>query len=495
MGEDDMKILGHIFKNNENASLKYKAIRGSVQTVSGYGLTQLLRLVSNVALARLLFPEAFGLMTLVMLFMQGLAMFSDIGILPSIIQNKRGNDRIFLDTAWTVQIVRGLMLWLIASLCAVPFSIAYDQPMLADLIPWASLSALIAGFNSTKLATENRHLNLGKLTVIDIVSQIMAIIVMCLWAFLSPEVWALVAGGLSGTITKLLLSHFWLEGRRNKLLLNSCALRSIFSFGKWIFISTLLHFLAGQSDKLIFGKLITIEALGVYSIAVILANAPFHAISQLSSKIIFPYFCKVRQQAGISPKIYGLVSYLYTYIGTLVALLTYIGGPLIIQSLYDERYHGAMDLVQLIVIGKWFEVVLGNLRGAALLAYSKAHWNSIGSAVKLVVIGFFVIPAFRQYGFHAAVLVYALAECGRYMVFVYANQLVDVRGASREALTTLLAFSVIGSVEWFVSFLVSSGLQENYVRLIICAGFSLLWIVILFGLYKFYQRREDKIWV
>lgn len=71
---------------------------------------QLIRLGSNLILTRLLFPEAFGLMALVQTFMTGLAMFSDIGIGPSIIQNRRGEDPDFLNTAWTIQIGRGVML-------------------------------------------------------------------------------------------------------------------------------------------------------------------------------------------------------------------------------------------------------------------------------------------------------------------------------------------------------------------------------------------------
>src|SRR5688572_30143338 len=89
--------------------LRSQAIRGSIWTFAGYGASQVIRLASNLILARLLFPDVFGLMALVNVFIGGLAMFSDIGIGPAIIQNKRGNERTFLNTAWTIQIGRGLM--------------------------------------------------------------------------------------------------------------------------------------------------------------------------------------------------------------------------------------------------------------------------------------------------------------------------------------------------------------------------------------------------
>src|SRR4051812_36532958 len=79
------------------ASLKMRALRGSLWTILGYGGSQVLRLAGNVILTRLLFPEAFGQMVLVNVFLQGLHMFSDVGIGPSLIQSKRGDDPDFLN--------------------------------------------------------------------------------------------------------------------------------------------------------------------------------------------------------------------------------------------------------------------------------------------------------------------------------------------------------------------------------------------------------------
>jgi O-antigen/teichoic acid export membrane protein len=97
---------------------------------------QALRLGSNIVLAWLLFPEAFGLMLLVNVFMQGLQMFSDIGIGPSIIQNKRGNDPDFLNTAWTIQAIRGFVLWFIACVLAWPIAwiFAHNDPLAWKLV-------------------------------------------------------------------------------------------------------------------------------------------------------------------------------------------------------------------------------------------------------------------------------------------------------------------------------------------------------------------------
>ena len=113
-----------------SSDLRRLALSGSLWTFLGYGLSQLLRLAAHMLLARLLFPEAFGLMAIVNVFVHALQMFADLGITTSIVQSARGEDRAFLDTAWTLQILRGGGVWLASVLVAWPVAAAYAQPQL-----------------------------------------------------------------------------------------------------------------------------------------------------------------------------------------------------------------------------------------------------------------------------------------------------------------------------------------------------------------------------
>ena len=125
--------------------LKKLSINAASWTLFGYGASQAFRLLSNLVLARLLAPEHFGLIAIVTVFMIALAMFSDVGIGPNIIQSERGEDEDFLNTAWTVQIIRGFLLWFACLVLAWPMSIFYKQPDLALLIPVSGLVAIISG--------------------------------------------------------------------------------------------------------------------------------------------------------------------------------------------------------------------------------------------------------------------------------------------------------------------------------------------------------------
>src|SRR6185295_9921643 len=126
-------------------SLKTQVLRGSAWTFAGYAGNQLVRLASSLILTRLLFPESFGVMSIVWAVMYGLDMLSDVGLGPAIIRDKRGEEPDFLNTAWTVQAMRGGILWAGSCVLAYPAALFYAEPSLAQLLPFGGLTSFIAG--------------------------------------------------------------------------------------------------------------------------------------------------------------------------------------------------------------------------------------------------------------------------------------------------------------------------------------------------------------
>ena len=100
--------------NGAVSPLKRRVVSSLAWSLTGFGTQQVLRFAFNLILTRLLLPDAFGLMALIDLFILGLYMFSDVGLGLSIVRSHRGDDPHYLNVAWSVQIVRGLVLWLAA---------------------------------------------------------------------------------------------------------------------------------------------------------------------------------------------------------------------------------------------------------------------------------------------------------------------------------------------------------------------------------------------
>ena len=398
----------------DGGSLRSRAIRGTVWTTSGYSIAQVVRLAVNLILTRLLHPHLFGLMTLVNIFVQGLQGFSDVGIGPAIIQSKRGDDPAFLNTAWTVQVLRGIALGTVAALIAWPVSRLYGEPQLIWLLPVAGLAAVIAGFNSTSLFTLNRHLDVGKLTLQSLAGQLVGAGVMVVLAILYPSVWALLAGNLAAAISTLVLSHKLLPGRRNRFHWDAAAAREMMSFGRWIFLSTLLTFLALQADRLIFGKLISLADLGVYGVAAMMAALPTQAILKLGGSVVFPAYSRAKAAGADFQDVFDRVRLPLLAGAGLVTTALVAGGHHVIELLYDPRYHRAGWMLQMLAVSGWFQVMQVT-NGSALLALGSPRSVAAANVVKLSSMVLFVPLGFWWHGLLGGIVGIILSDVMKYV--------------------------------------------------------------------------------
>lgn len=397
------------------ASLRGRAVGGAFWTMVGFGGSQVIRFASQLILTRLLLPEAFGLNALCSVLMIGLQLFSDIGLGPSIIQNRRGDDPRFLHTAFTMQVVRGLVLWLVACALTIPFARFYGDARLVALVPVIGFTSVLQGLQSTKLYTANRELAMARINLLELSAQIAGTAVMIAWALVHRSVWALVAGGIATSLVKSLLTHAMLPGVADRLRWHRADAREIFRFGRWIFVSTVFTFLAGQSDRLIFGKLIPLDLLGVYGLALMIALLPSQALSQLISSIHFPLYSRVVARGEDLLAEMRRTRAPVIILGGWAACGLVAGGPTAVRLVFDPRWHEAGWMVQWLSLGLWF-LLLENLNGVALLARGLAQWTTAGSLAKFVALTALIPLGYKLGGFPGAVAGLATSELARYLV-------------------------------------------------------------------------------
>jgi O-antigen/teichoic acid export membrane protein len=322
-------------------SLRQRVLRSSGWTGIEYAIGQGLRFGGNLLLTYLLVPEAFGLMAVVNVCVQGLEMFSDVGVAPSIIHSHRGTDRVFLDTAWSVQVVRGFALGLVGCLLAWPISMIYDARLLY-LVPVASIAAVLRGFNSTKWFTENRRLALGRLTLSKLVSQVIGMGLMIGWAWVWPTVWALVAGNLTVAALQMLASHWVLPGATDRFRFEGAALRELYQFGRWVAISTAMAFGARHIETLLFGRLVGEAGLGVFWIALQMARVGPEFMQRLGQYVGFPALAELHRQdfARLQRRFLHLRAITVLPLNAGMLLLI-VAGPSVVKLLYPTAYEGA----------------------------------------------------------------------------------------------------------------------------------------------------------
>ena len=335
-------------------SLRTLAIRGSAWTLAGFGAGQVLRLASNVLLASLLAPALIGIMGTVTLLLGVLQLFSDVGIGPSIIHNKRGEERGFLDTAWTISVLRGGVLWFAAAVLAWPFAVALHKPDLVWLLPVAGATAFVGGFNSTSLYVLNRRLAMGRLTALDLATQVIGIVVMIGWALVSPTVWSLVAGGLASALFRAVASHGLLPGAHPRFFWDRGIASELLRFGRWVFISTAIGFMADRGYQLVISERVSDAVFGVFWIAAMFPQAIGQGVARLGQGILFPAYSRVgggTDNARLRRVV--LKTQLAVLALTLPPLCLFVVfGPQIIRLLYEPPYHEAGWMLQILAAGQ-----------------------------------------------------------------------------------------------------------------------------------------------
>ena len=425
--------------HSEFAALESRALRATLWTIISYGATQALRVVNSIILTRLLMPEAFGEMIVVITLIVGMGMLSDIGLEPSVVQSKRGDETTFLNTAWTLQSVRGIMLWIVALLLAYPAAHFYKDPRLLYVLPVLALSTLITGLNSANLLSLSRHMGVRRLFAIDFSTQIITLIVTIAWAFLWPSVWALVAGNVIGNVYKVLLSHHpgLVPGMRNRICWDPSCVTEIIHFGKWIFLATAFWFFALNADKLILGRLVSLSVLGVYGIAFQMSDVPRAVINAFSLKVGYPFISRIIHlpMPEFRERLLRYRGYALMVGGFLLSLMVNWGGWVVVK-VYPARYADARWMVPILAVGLWHTLLYQTL-GPVLLSLGKPKYSAIGNGIYCFSILAGIPIAFHFYGLPGAIIAVAAGDFPLYLVTVFGATREGLRPLKQDGLLTL----------------------------------------------------------
>jgi O-antigen/teichoic acid export membrane protein len=437
-------------------NLKQRAIHASMWTMGGYATSQGIRLATNLIMTRLLVPDMFGVMSIVTVVIVGLALFSDLGFSQSIIQSKRGDDPVFLNTIWSVQIIRGVVLWAISMLIGMALywasklnllatNTVYSDPLLPWIIPVASLSVLFSAFEPTWTSTASRRLDQSKITMIELASQIASILVMLIWVWFDKSVWALVAGSLSGSIVRNFIVYYIVPAESNKWELEREAIKEILHFGKWIFASSIVGFLFMNGDRLLLGGLITAPELGIYTIAFFIVNSVTQVVNRLFGNVAFP---ALSEAVRLRPEQLIDVYYRFRFwsdIGLLFfAGLFFVTGSLIIQLLYDARYANAgemLEILSLMLIG-----VRYNLTDQCYIALGKPKLMMFLIATRAIFL-FCLLPiAFSKFQMIGALWAIVISNFASIPLTIYFKYRLNLLKFGKEIYTlpALIAGSLIG---------------------------------------------------
>lgn len=432
-----------VASDSHRRSLELKALNGTVFIGITYSAAIILRMVSGLILARFFAPDYYGLLALVTAILTGLYLFSHLGLQDNVIQNPRGGEPSFIHTAWTLDYIRGFGMAFIAALLAWPVSRYYHQPLMFPVMIVLGLGCIIGAHESPGMLLMARQLRVREITLLELFTQFVAFAATLAWAVVSPTIWALVGGRIISYLARLAVTYRFKPFAPPKFAWDDYALKSILHFGKWIFLGTALTFLSSQSDRLILGKLVSLNLLGLYGIAYGLSELPRQVIVQFCSKVGFPFLAKFQDLPRPEFRQHYLKYRQLALAGGAVLLaLVVCSGDIFLTHVYPQRYHAAGWMVGILGVGLWHTLLYSTI-SPAIFALQRSHYNAFAQAVYCATL-FVALPwGFHHYGMLGAVVAAAAADLPMYFCFQYAAFREGVNTLVQDVLLTILFIAVL----------------------------------------------------
>tara|TARA_B100000519_G_C14260974_1_gene447953 strand:- start:7561 stop:9048 length:1488 start_codon:yes stop_codon:yes gene_type:complete len=411
-----MKIqLFSIFSSNQNvnSSLKNKVLTGTFWLYLLQFFTSGLQIVQTIILARILLPEHFGIVGIFLIFSNGLESFTNTGFNKALIQKKEVN-KSYLDTAWTVSIVRGLLLFTIIYFGS-PFIVDFlNTPDALPVVRVLGLIMLIQGFSNTGTVYFSRNLNFFKQFLWKGVPFLGNFIISIPLAITLKNEWAIAWGMLASSILYLFFS-FYLHPYRPRLKYNHKIFKELFYYGKWLFLASVVAFFSKQGDKIFLANLLNPTLLGTYLIAWKFARLPEFLTNPLPNAL-FPAYSKMQDQQNVLREKYievlSIIGFFYIpFVGSMVVL-----AQPFVNLILGEKWIEAVLPMQILTLGVGI-CIIAYISTSLFNATGKTNFNFLMNSTHLLTTAIFIYPMIKNYGIAGAAICFLISSVFIFIVW------------------------------------------------------------------------------
>jgi O-antigen/teichoic acid export membrane protein len=369
-------------------------------TTLTFALQAVIRLVSSLVLTRVLLPEAYGTITILVSILFVIGNILDTNVTLFIVRDKNAEQPRYLNTAWTMRLCRSVLSGAVLFVCAPLIATKiYDLPDLTLPLRVFSLWFLIDGFETMAFALAIRRKQARLQMYSELAASVLSTTFSILYCYRYHTFWGIAFGMLLNRLIMTVLSHRLYRDLRPRLFIDLAAAREILVYSKFTVPSSLLTLGLNQFDKVVFLRLFDLRLLGIYGLAGNIAGSVETLISKISQAVLYPRCAhNFRENPDTATKRY------YTentklFAGILAIPAAVAGAAhLIITVLYDSRYSEAGSVLQALAIravllsfaspaedllisaGQFRVILVGNVLRTA--------WIVLGSLVGYYFLGF-----------------------------------------------------------------------------------------------------------
>jgi lipopolysaccharide exporter len=355
----------------EVTSLKEQAVSGVKWTSMSTVITVSVQFLQLAVLARLLSPEHFGLMGMVLVVIGFAQTFGDMGVSNALIHHQDAT-RDQLSSLYWLNMLSGIVVFVLVWM-ATPLVVGfYDEPQLKGMMFWASLIFLITPIGQQFQILLQKELRFNQLAWVEVASVTLGAIVATLSAVSGQGAFSLVWGQLALATTKVaLLAKIGLNTWRPSLRFRRDDLKGYISFGLYQMGERSVNYFSWNMDKLLIGKLLGAEALGFYSVAYQLVIRPLFILNPTITQVAFPVLSKVQTDDTRLKRGYLRMIQAVAFVSMPVYLGMFAVAYPLLDILLGSGWGPAVDVFQvLVLLGVFYS--LGNPLGSLLLAKGRA---------------------------------------------------------------------------------------------------------------------------
>src|SRR6266446_6467943 len=422
-----------------------KRVRSGVSwVVSSSLIGELIRFIRSVVLARLLVPEDFGLFGMALTIVAALNALTAIGLDRTIVANKfETSDELkaHLETVWSVELIRSLVIALLISASAFPMSRFYGQAQLHVIIPVLGLISLVQGFQNIGLALLRKEISFARIFWYELATNVTGITLTVALAVVMRNVWALVIGLLLTAALGTVLSYIF-HSYRPRLAFEKIALRRALNLGKFALVIAVASYVTTMADNVMVGRLLGTGALGNYSLAYNIASAPISVLVFALGTVLFPAYAEITaQRPKRLEQVFTKVFSISLMIMLTITVPFFLLAREIVQLLFGSRWTRAgtvLRVLALVIPLRGLTLIIGTF----FFGLNRPKQVAVGKILEAVVFLAVLYPLITALGLTGAawagLIAYACACVNR---LVALNEIVPGISSKlfRSSISTLLA--------------------------------------------------------
>lgn len=377
-------------------SLRRRVVQSGLWATALNVSMRVFQVLKLVILARILVPSDFGIVAIGLLVLTTVLRMTDVGFDEALVQREEQNVDHFLDTTWLIQGARGVALFVLLYLAAPTVASIFSEPSVTPVLRVLSTVALFKGFTNPAIIYFRKELRFHKEFAYQVSGTGVNVIVAIGLAVWLGNLWALVFGVIAGEVVQFVMS-FVLTGYRPGFSFDYLSARELFGFGKWIYGSSFVLFLAQSGDDLFVGWLLGAFPLGLYRIAFQFGNAPATEIANVLTSVLFPTYSKLQNDVTALRKAFATATEAVLAITVPMTIGIVLIAPDFTLVVLGEKWLPMVPAFQVLAIAGFMRTIVETGR-PLFRGYGIPEWDFRMGVVKLVIIGLTIWPLSELYG-------------------------------------------------------------------------------------------------